>query len=314
MRIAVLDDYQKAAHRFADWDSLGAEVVFLHDHLADTQAVTAALDGFDVVVAMRERTPFTAERLEALPALRLLVTTGMGNASIDLEAARRLGIAVCGTRSVPQGTAELTWGLILSLTRHIHEEAAGMRQGAWQQTIGGDLAGRTLGIVGLGRLGLRVASVGAAFGMRVVAWSMRLDPSHAAEHGVTAVDKRELFSTSDVVTVHYKLSERSTGLIGAEELSWMKPTALLVNTSRGPLVDTPALVAALREGRIAGAALDVYDTEPLPAGDALRTLPGTLLTPHIGYVTEATYDVFYRDAVEDIAAFRDGTPLRVLAS
>ncbi|MFJ9822104.1 D-2-hydroxyacid dehydrogenase family protein [Streptomyces sp. NPDC101151] len=314
MRIAVLDDYQKAAHRFADWDSLEAEVVFLHDHLGDIHAVTAALEGFDVVVAMRERTPFTAERLEALSALRLLVTTGMGNASIDMEAARRLGITVCGTGILPHGTAELTWGLILSLTRHIHEESAGMRQGAWQQTIGGDLAGRTLGIVGLGRLGTRVASVGSAFGMRVVAWSTHLDPSYAAELGVEAVDKRELFSASDVVTVHYKLSERSTGLIGAEELGWMKSTALLVNTSRGPLVDTPALVEALREGRIAGAALDVYDSEPLPAGDVLRTLPNALLTPHIGYVTEATYEVFYRDAVEDIAAFRDGIPVRVLTS
>ncbi|MGW5585126.1 D-2-hydroxyacid dehydrogenase family protein [Streptomyces sp. NPDC003857] len=312
MRIAVLDDYQRAARRFADWDGLGAEVVFLHDHLGDTDAVTAALDGFDVVVAMRERTPFTAERLEALPALRLLVTTGMGNASIDMTAARRLGITVCGTGILPHATAELTWGLILSLTRHIHEEAAGMRQGAWQRTVGGDLAGRTLGIVGLGNLGARVAAVGAAFGMRMVAWSTHLNPARAAEHGVTAVDKRELFSTSDIVTVHYKLSERSIGLIGAQELSWMKPTALLVNTSRGPIVDTPALVEALYQGRIAGAALDVYDTEPLPVEDPLRDLPHTLLTPHIGYVTEATYEVFYREAVEDVAAYRNGTPLRVL--
>ncbi|MFJ5214601.1 D-2-hydroxyacid dehydrogenase family protein [Streptomyces sp. NPDC088354] len=314
MRIAVLDDYQRAAHRFADWNALGAEVVFRQDHLDTTDALVAALDGFDVVVAMRERTPFTAERFAALPALRLLVTTGMVNASIDLEAARRHGVTVCGTDSPAHATAELTWGLILSLTRHIHQEAAGMRRGEWQHSIGGDLEGRTLGIVGLGRLGARVAAIGTAFGMRVLAWSTHLDPARAAGHGALAVDKEELFSTSDVVSVHYKLSERSTGLVGAGELAWMKPTALLVNTSRGPLVDRPALVAALREGRIAGAALDVYDIEPLPPRDELRTLPNTLLTPHLGYVTEATYDVFYRQAAEDIAAFRDGTPLRVLTS
>ncbi|MFJ4986646.1 D-2-hydroxyacid dehydrogenase family protein [Streptomyces sp. NPDC088732] len=314
MRIAVLDDYQRAAHRFADWKALGAEVVFRQDHLDTTEALAAALDGFDVVVAMRERTPFTAERFAALPALRLLVTTGMANASIDLEAARRHGVTVCGTDSPSHATAELTWGLILSLTRHIHQEAAGMRRGEWQHSIGGDLYGRTLGVVGLGRLGARVAAIGSAFGMRVLAWSTHLDPDRAAEHGAVAVDKAELFSASDVVTVHYKLSERSTGLVGAAELARMKPSALLVNTSRGPLVDTPALVAALREGRIAGAALDVYDTEPLPPRDELRTLRNTLLTPHLGYVTEATYDVFYRQAAENIAAFRDGTPLRVLTS
>lgn len=312
MRIAVLDDYQNAAHRFADWDSLGADVVFFHEHLGDTHAVTKALEGFDVVVAMRERTPFPAERLAALPALRLLVTTGPVNASIDIQAARKLGITVCGTRMPYHATAELTWGLILSLTRRIGQESLGMRDGDWQRTIGGDLAGRTLGIVGLGSLGLRIAAVGAAFGMRVVAWSSNLDPTHAADHGVEAIDKHGLFSTSDIVTVHYRLSERSKGMIGAEELGWMKPTALLINTSRGPLVDTSALVAALREGRIGGAALDVYDTEPLPVDDALRTAPHALLTPHIGYVTEQTYEVFYRDAVEDIAAFAAGTPVRVL--
>ncbi|GAA5023098.1 D-2-hydroxyacid dehydrogenase family protein [Streptomyces siamensis] len=312
MRIAVLDDYQKVAHRHADWDSLGADVVFFHDHLGDTNAVTKALDGFDVVVAMRERTPFTAERLEALPALRLLVTTGPVNASIDTHAAQRLGITVCGTGMPDHAAAELTWGLILSLTRSIQQESLGMRDGDWQRTVGGDLAGRTLGIVGLGTLGLRIAAVGVAFGMRVVAWSNNLDPVHAADHGVEALDKHELFSTSDIITVHYRLSERSKGIIGAGELGWMKPTALLINTSRGPLVDASALVEALREGRIGGAALDVYDTEPLPAGDALRTAPNALLTPHVGYVTQETYDVFYRDAVEDIASFRDGTPVRVL--
>ncbi|MFJ2173179.1 D-2-hydroxyacid dehydrogenase family protein [Streptomyces sp. NPDC087851] len=312
MRIAVLDDYQRAARRFADWDALGGEVVFFHEPLSGVAAVSAALAGFDVVVIMRERTPFTAELFDRLPALRLLVTTGMANASVDLAAARRHGVTVCGTEAVPHATAELTWGLILSLARNIPAESAGMREGGWQTTIGRDLHGRTLGVVGLGRLGSRVAAIGAAFGMRVLAWSSNLDAERAVAAGVEPVDKRTLFSVADVVTVHYKLSARSTGLIGAPELSWMKPTALLVNTSRGPLIDTAALVEAVRDGRIAGAGLDVYDMEPLPADDVLRTLPRTVLTPHLGYVTEATYEVFYGQAAEDIAAFHAGAPLRVL--
>lgn len=312
MRVAVLDDYQRVAHRFADWASLDAEVTFHHDHLADTGALVEALAGCEAVVAMRERTPFTEERFALLPDLRLLVTTGMANASIDLAAARRRGVAVCGTEGVPHATAELTWALVLALARHLPEEAAGMREGRWQRTVGRDLHGAVLGVVGLGRLGARVAAIGAAFGMRVLAWSSNLDPERARGLGAEPVAKRELFGRADVVTVHYKLSARSAGLVGREELGWMKPSAYLVNTSRGPLVDTSALAEALREGRIAGAGLDVYDTEPLPADDPLRTAPNTVLTPHLGYVTEATYRVFYQQAVEDIAAFRAGVPVRVL--
>ncbi|OEV28773.1 hydroxyacid dehydrogenase [Streptomyces nanshensis] len=312
MRVAVLDDYQQAAHHFADWQSLDAEVTFLHEHFGDTDALVAALRGYDVVVAMRERTPFTAERFERLPDLRLLVTTGMANAAIDVAAAERHGVTVCGTHSPATATPELTWGLILSLIRHIPAESTGVREGQWQHSIGGDLYGRTLGIVGLGRLGSRVAAVGRAFGMRVLAWSSNLEPATARERGAEPVSKQTLFAEADIVTVHYKLSERSTGLIGPEELSWMKPTAYLVNTSRGPLVDTDALVDALIEGRIAGAGLDVYDVEPLPADDPLRTAPRTVLTPHIGYVTEGTYRTFYGEAVEDIAAWADGKPVRTL--
>lgn len=312
MRVAVLDDYQKLAHRFADWDALDAEVVFHHEHLASTEALVAAVRGCEVVVAMRERTPFTRERLAALPGLRLLVTTGMANASIDLDAARDLGVTVCGTGSPVSATPELTWGLILSLVRHIPAEAAGMRAGEWQHSLGGDLDGRTLGVVGLGRLGTRVAAIGRAFGMRVLAWSSNLDPARAAELGVEAVGKRALFTAADVVSVHYKLSARSVGLVGREELSWMRSDAYLVNTSRGPLVDTGALVEALREGRIAGAGLDVYDEEPLPADHPLRSAPRTVLTPHLGYVTRGTYEVFYAQAAEDIGAFTAGRPLRVL--
>jgi phosphoglycerate dehydrogenase-like enzyme len=312
VRVAVLDDYQRAAHHFADWQSLDAEVTFFHEHLADTDALVEALRGYGAVVAMRERTPFTAERLARLPDLRLLVTTGMANASIDLDAAREHGVTVCGTQSPATATPELTWGLILSLVRHIPAESTGMREGQWQNTIGGDLAGRTLGLVGFGRLGTRVAAVAQAFGMRVLAWSANLDPATAREHGAEPVGKRTLFSESDVISLHYKLSERSAGIVGREELSWMKPTAYLVNTSRGPLIDTGALIDALYEGRIAGAGLDVYDMEPLPADDLLRTAPRTVLTPHLGYVTEETYRVFYGQAAEDVAAWLAGTPLRTL--
>lgn len=314
MRIAVLDDWQRAAHRFADWDGLGGDVVFLHGHTPGPAELGEALRGFDVVVAMRERTPFTEEHFARLPELRLLVTTGRANASVDVAAAARHGVTVCGTRSPAHATPELTWGLILSLVRRIPAEAAAVREGRWQNHVGGDLQGRTLGLVGLGRLGSRVAAVGRVFGMRVLAWSTHLDPAKAEAQSVEAVDKQTLFTESDVVSVHYKLSDRSRELIGRAELSRMKPTAYLVNTSRGGLIDTAALVAALEEGRIAGAGLDVYDIEPLPADHPLRTAPRTVLTPHIGYVTEETYRVFYGDAVEDVAAWAAGTPLRVIGA
>jgi phosphoglycerate dehydrogenase-like enzyme len=314
VRVAILDDHQGVALDTAPWDDLGgdAEVVAFSDHLADDDALVARLEPFDVIVAMRERTPFTRARLERLPNLELLVTTGMRNASIDVAAAHERGIVVSGTGGVSAATAELTWALILALARHVPAEDRSVHEGGWQTTVGIDLAGRTLGVAGLGNQGAPVARIGQAFGMRVIAWSQNLTPERAAEHGAEAVTRDQLLAQSDVLTIHLKLSERSRGLIGADELARMKPTALLVNTSRGPIVDEGALVAALRDGTIGGAALDVFDTEPLPADHPLRSAPNTVLTPHIGYVTESTYEVFYGQAVEDIAAWRDGAPVRVL--
>lgn len=327
MRIAILDDYQDVALSYADWDSLPGkpEITVLTEHIERHEALAAALSPFDVIVAMRERTAFGASLLSLLPQLRLLVTTGMANAAIDIAAAQERGVTVCGTGGSPFATPELTWGLILALARHIPEEDQRMRstggaggaavavRGGWQHTIGRGLHGRQLGIVGLGRIGQQVAAYGRAFGMRVAAWSQNLKPDQAQAAGAEPASKEELFSTSDFVTVHYKLSERSRGLVGAAELALMRPTAYLVNTSRGPLVDSSALVAALRKGTIAGAGLDVYDTEPLPLGDSLRLAPNTVLTPHLGYVTDDTYRVFYGEAVEDIAAFVQGDPIRVLS-
>jgi phosphoglycerate dehydrogenase-like enzyme len=267
---------------------------------------------FDAVVAMRERTPFPRALLERLPALRLLITTGMVNASIDLDAARELGVTVCGTGSQPHGPAELTWALILALARQVPAEDAGIRAGAWQRTVGQDLAGRRLGLLGLGRLGQRVATVGRAFEMDVVAWSQNLRAQDAAAVGVRAVERDELLSTADIVSIHLRLSERTRGLIGARELALMRPDAILVNTSRGPIVDEAALIAALHAGTIAGAGLDVFDVEPLPPAHPLRTAPRTVLTPHLGYVTRATYATFFRDVVEDVEAYLDGAPVRVL--
>jgi phosphoglycerate dehydrogenase-like enzyme len=312
MRIAILDDYQHAALSSAAWDSLGAEITPFHSHIADTADLIAELRPFDVIVAMRERTPFTQERFRHLPNLRLLVTTGMRNASIDVAAANAAGVTVCGTAGSPGATPELTWALIMSLVRHVPAEDRAVREGGWQHTVGFGLRGRTLGIVGFGNIGRAVAKVGQAFGMDVVAWSQHLAASVADEHGVTAVTKDELFATSDVITVHYKLSPRSMSLVGKRELGLMKPTAFLVNTSRGPIVDTDALLDVLNTGAIAGAALDVYDEEPMPAGHPLRSAPRTVLTPHVGYVTDDGYRKFYGDAVEDIAAFAAGQPVRVL--
>ncbi len=314
LRVAILDDYQGVALAAAPWHELGGDVELtaFDDHVADDDALVARLAPFDVVVAMRERTPFTRARLERLPNLRLLVTTGMRNVAIDVGAARDRGIAVSGTGGVSTATAELTWALILALARRVPAEDRDLREGGWQRTVGVDLAGRTLGVIGLGNQGGPVARIGSAFGMRVIAWSRSLTAERAAEHGAEAVERDVLLREADVVTLHIPLSGRSRGLIGAPELALMKPTALLVNTSRGPIVDEAALAAALREGTIAGAGVDVFETEPLPAQHPLRDAPNTVLTPHIGYVTEATYAVFYGEAVEDIAAWRDGTPVRVL--
>ena len=298
-RIAILDDYQDVARRYGDWDSLDAEVVVFTDHHDDI----GHLEPFDVIMAMRERTPFPRERLRRLPNLKLLVTTGMGNAAIDTDAARELGITVAGTGGTPTHTAELTWGLILALARQIPEEDARVRAGGWQQTVGFELAGRTLGVIGLGRLGSQVARIGEAFGMHVIAWSQNME---------TSLTKEDLLRRSDVVTIHVRLSERTRGLIGAEELALMKPTAYLINTSRGPIVDEDALLAALHNNAIAGAGIDVYAEEPLPPDHPLRTAPNTVLTPHIGYVTDASYARFYEDAVEDIAAWQRGEPIRLI--
>ena len=313
-RIAVLDDYQSVAADFTDWSTLPepADVVEFHDSVDDEDALVARLEPFDVVVAMRERTAFPRSVLERLPNLKLLVTTGMRNKSIDTQAANDHGITVCGTGSQPTGTAELTWALILAVTRHIPQEDAAVRAGGWQQTIGTDLAGARLGVVGLGRMGTQVARIGQAFGMDVVAWSQNLTDERAAEHGVRRVDRDELFATSDVVTVHLLWSKRTRGLIGADDFALMKHTAVFINTSRGPIVQTQALVDALTDGTIAGAGLDVYDQEPLPADDPIRSLPRTVLTPHLGYVTRGTYEVFYGEAVEDVAAFLRGEPIRVI--
>ena len=302
--------------QFADWQSLPAdcEVRAFHEYIGDTALLIAALQDFDVIVAMRERTAFTAERLDALPRLRLLVTTGMANASIDLDAARRNGVTVCGTGSGSHATSELAWGLILALARSIPREDARLRAGGWQQTVGVELQGSTLGLVGLGRQGGAMVPVARAFGMEVVAWSQNLTAEQAQRAGVEAVTKEELFRRADFVSIHYKLSPRSVGLIGAAELASMRPSAFLINTSRGPIVDSAALLAALLGGQFAGAGLDVYDVEPLPANDPFRNAPRTVLTPHLGYVSNRADRTFYPEAVEDIAAFLAEEPVRVLSA
>jgi phosphoglycerate dehydrogenase-like enzyme len=313
-RVAILDDYQQVALASGPWDTLAdrVDVSAFADHIAGDDELVARLAGHGVVVAMRERTPFPRARLERLPDLRLLVTTGRANAAIDLDAARELGIVVSGTDGLAAPTAELTWALILAVTRHVCAEDRSMRAGGWQHTIGPELEGRTLGVVGLGRLGSRVAAIGRAFGMRVIAWSQNLRAEDAAAQGVEAVAREALFARADVVTVHLRLSERTRGLIGTDELATMKPSAYLVNTSRGPIVDEAALLDALYAGAIAGAALDVYDVEPLPADHPLRSAPNTVLTPHLGYVSTGSYDVFFAGVVEAIAGWLDGTPVAVL--
>ena len=318
MRIVVLDDYQRVARAYGDFDSLPeADVEVLHEHVADRDALVAALQDAEVVVAMRERTAFPAEVFERLPKLRLLVTTGMANAAVDVAAAAAHGVTISGTmmygNTKSSNTAELTWALILACRRHVVAEDRALRDGRWQTTVGTDLAGSTLGVLGLGRMGTQVARIGRAFDMRVIAWSENLTAERAAEAGATLVSREELFAGSDVLTVHLKLSERTTGLVGAAEFAAMKPSAVLVNTSRGPIVDEAALVAALTAGSIAGAGLDVYNVEPLPPGNPLRGAPRTVLLPHLGYVTEASLRGMYQQVVEDIAAWQAGAPVRVLA-
>jgi phosphoglycerate dehydrogenase-like enzyme len=314
VRVAILDDYQDVALQMADWNTLPAEVevkVF-RDHLKDQDALVERLKDFAILMAMRERTPFQRSLFQWLPKLRLLTTTGMRNAAIDLQAATDHGVVVCGTGGVVYPTAELTWGLILSLLRHIHREDHATRAGQWQISMGLGVNGKTLGVIGLGNLGSQVATVGKAFQMRVIAWSQNLTAERAAHCGVELVSKDELLSQSDIVSIHLVLSERTRGLLGTRDLALMKSTAYLVNTSRGPIVDEAALIDALQNKRIAGAALDVFDEEPLPLDHPLRRLENTVITPHIGYVTAETYKIFFAHTVENITAFLDGAPVRVI--
>lgn len=311
----LLDDYQGVATNFADCTVLDdVEVTSIREHLSDEDAVVDALVDADIVVLMRERTPFPASVLERLPRLQLLVTTGMRNASIDVAAANAGGVTVCGTPSSSTPPVELTWALVLGLMRHLVPENDAFRAaGRWQSTVGRDLAGATLGVVGLGKIGSRVANIGQAFGMDVVAWSQNLTDERASEVGVRRASALcELLGESDVVTLHLVLSDRTRGLLGADELALMRPSGYLVNTSRAGLVDTSALVSALTDGTIAGAGLDVYDEEPLPADHPLRTLPNVLGTPHLGYVTENNYRTYFTGIVDDIAAWRSGHPIRTL--
>jgi phosphoglycerate dehydrogenase-like enzyme len=315
MKIAVLDDYSNVSRKMADWsdvDAIGEVVVFDKPFGGEDEAASA-LQGFEVIVGMRERTPFPASLLKRLPELKLLITTGMRNLAFDMDAARELGITVSGTTSSGYAAAEHAWAMILGLAKRIAPEDADMRSGGWQSGLPIGLNGRRLGIIGLGKLGARAAVIGKAFEMDVVAWSQNLTDERCAEvGGVTRVSLDELMSTSDFVSIHLILSDRSRGLIGNRELGLMKPTSYLVNTSRGPIVDEAAMIDSLKAGRIAGAGLDVYDVEPLPADHALRTLPNVLLSPHLGYVIEENYAEMYRQSVENILAWSKGDPQRVL--
>lgn len=313
--IAVLDDYQNVALKMADWSRLQAthRVVVFNHHMSGVDATAKALADFDVVCLMRERTPFPRSLFERLPNLKLLITTAMRNASVDMQAAADHKVTVCGTPAGGHATAELAFGLLITLARHLETEYRNMRDGRWQTTVGNDIRGKTLGLLGLGRLGSEVAGFGKAFGMKPIAWSQNLTPEKAREAGAEHVQKDDLFRRSDFISVHLVLSDRSRSLVGARELGLMKPTAFLINTSRGPIVNANALAAALREKRIAGAALDVYDTEPLPADHPLRSEPRALLTPHIGYVTEETYRHFYGGIVEAIEGWLAGQPVRVIS-
>jgi phosphoglycerate dehydrogenase-like enzyme len=311
MRCAVLDDYQNVALTMADWSGTGVEVVSYNEHFTGEDAVRKAIADFEIVVAMRERTPFTGDFLRTLPKLKLLQTTGPRNPSIDLRAAEALGITCCGTDALPYPTAELTWALIFGLVKHIPHEDANMRaNGHWQTRVGLDLHGRTLGLLGLGTLGAQVARVGLALGMKVIAWSNNLKPERCRELGVEYVSKDDLVARADVLSIHTQLSRRTAGLIDTPEFERMKRSAFLINTSRGFIVREAALVDALQRGLIAGAGVDTFEAEPLPADHPLRRMPNVLLTPHMGYVSEDNYRLWYGQIVENILAWRKGTPLR----
>jgi phosphoglycerate dehydrogenase-like enzyme len=315
LRCAILDDYQNVALTMADWSKVAGDIdiTVFNEHLGPTEKVVAALKGFAIVCAMRERTAFPRAVIEALPDLKLLITTGMRNASIDLEAAKEHGVTVCGTPSFGNATAALAVGLMLELARRIGYEHARLKAGAaWQTTIGLDLEGLTLSLLGLGRLGAKVARIAQAFGMEVVAWSQNLTAEKCRDAGVAYVSRDDLFRRADFLSIHLQLSPRTRGLIGARELGLMKPSAYLINTSRGPIVEEAALIAALRDKRLAGAGLDVFDTEPLPLDHPFRKLDNIVITPHLGYVVEQNYRAFFAGMVEDIRAFLDGAPARVL--
>ncbi|MEE4892472.1 D-2-hydroxyacid dehydrogenase family protein [Pseudomonas alliivorans] len=313
LTIAVLDDWQNVASNVVDWSPLRSigEVSFLHEFPADTAVMVQRLRDFDVICVMRERTLFDEALLSQLPRLKLLTTGGMRNAAIDVAAAKRLNITVCGTDSYKHAAPELTWALIMGITRNLVAEANSLRAGHWQVGLGSDLHGKTLGILGLGSIGKWIARYGQAFGMKVIAWSQNLTPEVAAESGVTYVSKQALFEQSDVLSVHLVLSDRSRGLVDAEALGRMKPGAFVVNTSRGPIIDEAAMIETLQQRRIAGAALDVFDVEPLPENHPFRTLDNVLATPHIGYVTENNYQTFYGRMIENIQAWHAGSPIRV---
>jgi len=314
MRVAILDDYQDVTRELADWSAVEEDVeveVFI-DHLTDEDEIAQRLKDFEAILIMRERTPFRRSQLEKLPNLKLLITSGMRNASVDVAAANEQGVVVCGTAGFGGPTADLAWALILSLVRHIPEEDRRVREGGWQRTIGIGLQGKTLGVAGLGKLGSRAAAIGKAFGMEVIAWSQNLTAERCAEHGVELVTKPELMRRADVLTIHLVLSDRTRGLFGAADLALMKPTSYVINTARGPIIDEDALVDVLKRGAIAGAGLDVFSIEPLPADHPFRTLENTVITPHLGYVEEDNYRAYFKDYVADIRGFLDGKPVNVL--
>ena len=317
VRAAILDDYQNVALKFADWSAIAkdVQVKVFNAPLGDDNAVIKTLQGFAIVNMMRERTPFNRKVIEGLPDLKLLITTGARNNSIDLKACAEFGVTVCGTAGFGNPTAAIAVGLMLELTRHIGFENARMKAGApWQVTVGHDLDGKTLGVLGLGKLGQRVAGVAKALGMKVIAWSQNLTPEKAKESGTEYVSKEDLFRNADVISIHVVLSDRTRGLVRAKDLGLMKKTAYLINTSRGPIVEEKALIAALTSKSIAGAGLDVFDIEPLPTDHPFRKMDNVVLTPHLGYVSEENYRTFYSGVVEDIRAWLDGKPVRMLTA
>lgn len=318
-KVAVLDDYQNVALKMADWNVLKgkAQVIVFNKHLGtDNKVLVDKLDDFEIISTMRERTPFGRDLMGSLPKLKLLVTTGMRNAAIDLDAATDLGITVCGTSVTPGPQAnavpELTWGLILGLFRQIPQENAAVRRGLWETTVGTIVNKKVLGLLGLGNLGARMVPIAKAFGMSAIAWSQNLTTERATQCGAALVTKEELFSRSDVISIHLKLSDRTRGLVTKRELDLMKTTAYLFNTSRGPIVDESALIKVLQDKAIAGAGLDVFDQEPLPPKHPFLKMDNVIVTPHLGYVTKETYLEFYSESVDDILAFLKGQPVRIM--